>query len=88
MDNRFSNIFNLTEDNAIALIAKPLNEEDTTSERYVGVCHLVNFPTPRSIKTLIDVVKDPNPVMEHRIARRKAVEVLGRLKAQAGFFRP
>jgi bilin biosynthesis protein len=82
MDNRFSNIFNLTEDNAIALIAKPLTEADTTSERYVGVCHLVNFPTPRSIRTLIEVVKDNNPVMEHRIARRKAVEVLGRLKAK------
>ncbi len=81
MDNRFSNIFNLTEDQAIALLKKPLNTEDGTSERYVGAAHLINFPTERAINALIEAIKDPDPALENRIARRKAVESLGRLKA-------
>ena len=81
MDNRFSNIFNLTEDQAIALLKKPLNTEDGTSERYVGAAHLINFPTDRSINALIEAIDDRDPALENRIARRKAVESLGRLKA-------
>ena len=81
MDKRFSNIFNLTEDQAIALLKTPLGREDGTSERYVGAAHLINFPTPRAIQALIEAVEDRNPVLENRIARRKAVESLGRLKA-------
>lgn len=81
MDNRFSNIFNLTEDQAIALLKKPLDTEDGTSERYVGAAHLINFPTERSINALIEAVKDLDPALANRIARRKAVESLGRLKA-------
>ena len=81
MDNRFSNIFNLTEDQAIALLKKPLNSEDGTSERYVGAAHLINFPTERSINALIEAIEDRDPALENRIARRKAVESLGRLKA-------
>ena len=81
MDNRFSNIFNLTEDQAIALLKNPLNTEDGTSERYVGAAHLINFPTERSINALIEAIQDRDPALENRIARRKAVESLGRLKA-------
>ncbi len=81
MDKRFSNIFNLTEEQAIALLKKPLGSEDGTSERYVGAAHLINFPTARSIQALIEAVEERTPVLEHRIARRKAVESLGRLKA-------
>ena len=81
MDNRFSNIFNLTEDQAIALLKKPLNTEDGTSERYVGAAHLINFPTERSINALIEAIEDRDRSLENRIARRKAVESLGRLKA-------
>ena len=81
MDNRFSNIFNLTEDQAIALLKKPLNTEDGTSERYVGAAHLINFPSDRSINALIEAIEDCDPALENRIARRKAVESLGRLKA-------
>ncbi|MEM7757703.1 MAG: HEAT repeat domain-containing protein [Cyanobacteria bacterium P01_A01_bin.40] len=81
MDNRFSNIFNLTEEQAIALLKKPLNSEDGTSERYVGAAHLINFPTERSINALIEAIEDRDPALENRIARRKAVESLGRLKA-------
>ncbi len=81
MDKRFSNIFNLTEDQAIALLKKPLDSDDGTSERYVGAAHLINFPTQRSIQALIEAIQDNDPALENRIARRKAVESLGRLKA-------
>jgi bilin biosynthesis protein len=80
MDNRFSNIFNLTEDQAIALLKQPLNQENGTSERYVGAAHLINFPTERAINALIEAIQDLDPALENRIARRKAVESLGRLK--------
>ncbi|MDJ0688798.1 MAG: HEAT repeat domain-containing protein [Xenococcaceae cyanobacterium MO_188.B32] len=81
MDKRFFNIFNLTEDRAIALLKKPLDELEDKSERYVAASHLINFPTERSIQALIDTISDRNPDMYHRIARRKAIESLGRLKA-------
>jgi bilin biosynthesis protein len=81
MDNRFSNIFNLTEDQAIALLKQPLDTEDGTSERYVGAAHLINFPTKRAIQALIEAIEDRDPALANRIARRKAVESLGRLKA-------
>ena len=82
MDNRFANMFNLTEDYAIALLKKPLEELQDKSERYVAASHLINFPTQRSINALIETIQDPNPDMFHRIARRKAVESLGRLNAK------
>ena len=81
MDKRFFNIFNLTEDQAIALLKKPLDELEDKSERYVAVAHLINFPSERSIQALIETIQDQNSEMYHRIARRKAVESLGRLKA-------
>ena len=83
MDKRFFNIFNLTEEEAIALLKKPLEELEDQSERYVAVSHLINFPTERSIQALIQTIEDQNPEMYHRIARRKAVESLGRLKASS-----
>lgn len=83
MDKRFFNIFNLTEDQAIDLLKKPLDLLENKSERYVAASHLINFPTERSIQALIETIQDPNPEMYHRIARRKAVESLGRLKAES-----
>ena len=81
MDQRFSNIFNLTEEQAIALLKQPLDTEDGTSERYVGAAHLINFPSDRSINALIEAIGDRDPALANRIARRKCAESLGRLKA-------
>lgn len=76
-------MFGLTEDEAIALLTKPLEELAEKSERYVAASHLSNFPTQRSIQALIETIKDDNPDLYHRIARRKAIESLGRLKAKS-----
>ena len=83
MDRRFANIFGLTEEQAIDLLKTSSDRLEDRSDRYVAVSHLANFPTERSIRALIETVCDPNPAMYHRIARRKAVESLGRLKAKA-----
>jgi bilin biosynthesis protein len=81
MDKRFSNLFNLTEAQAIALLDTPpaqLKEEDS---RYVAAAHLVNFPTEQSIQALIRAVQETDPTLDNRIVRRKSVETLGRLEA-------
>jgi len=79
MDKRFSNMFGLTEDQAIALLQTKPDKLESPTDRYVAVAHLINFPTERSINALIEVIKNPDPEMYNRITRRKAVESLGRL---------
>jgi bilin biosynthesis protein len=81
MDKRFFNLFNLTEEQAIALLDTPpaqINEEDS---RYIAAAHLVNFPSEHSINALIRAVKQTQPSLDNRIVRRKSIETLGRLKA-------
>lgn len=83
MDKRFFNIFpGLTEDKAIAILKTPLEELEDKSERYIAASHLVNFPSEAAINALIATIEDRNPVLEHKIARRKAIETLGRLEAK------
>ncbi|MEM8779220.1 MAG: HEAT repeat domain-containing protein [Cyanobacteria bacterium P01_G01_bin.49] len=81
MDKRFFNFFNLTEDQAIALLQTPLDQLKDQTDRYVAASHLVNFPTERSINALIEAIENPDPALYNRIARRKALETLGRLEA-------
>ncbi|NES83201.1 MAG: HEAT repeat domain-containing protein [Moorea sp. SIO2B7] len=81
MDNRFANLFGLTEEQALTLLKTPLDQLEDKSERYVAASHLINFPTERSINALIEAVQDRDPQLYNRIARRKSVESLGRLKA-------
>jgi len=81
MDKRFLNFFNLTEDQAIALLDTPQNQISEDDSRYIAASHLVNFPTERSIQALIRAVQQTDPTLENRIVRRKSVETLGRLQA-------
>jgi bilin biosynthesis protein len=81
MDQRFFNLFNLTEDEAIALLDSPLDQIDEGNSRYTAASHLVNFPTEQSINALMRAVQQTDPRMENRIVRRKSIETLGRLKA-------
>jgi bilin biosynthesis protein len=81
MDNRFSSLFNLTEDQAITLLDTPQDQISENDSRYIAASHLVNFPTERSIQALIRAVQQTDPVMENWIVRRKSVETLGRLRA-------
>ncbi|MGK7928237.1 MAG: HEAT repeat domain-containing protein [Spirulina sp.] len=83
MDRRFFNMFpGLTEEKAIAILRTPLAELEDPSELYIAASHLINFPSEASIDALIDTIRDRNPEQAHHIARRKAIESLGRLKAK------
>ncbi|GFE69646.1 HEAT repeat domain-containing protein [Chroococcus sp. FPU101] len=81
MDTRFSNIFNLTQDQAIALLQTPLDDLEDKTDRYIAASHLVNFPGERTVNALIEAIHNPDPHLYNKITRRKAIESLGRLKA-------
>ena len=81
MAQRFFNIFNLTEQQAIALLKTPLAQLEDLSDRYLAASHLASFPSLNSINALIETVENQDRHQFHRIARRKAIESLGRLKA-------
>jgi bilin biosynthesis protein len=82
MDKRFLNLFALTEDEAIDLLDTPLDQLQEDDSRYVAAAHLAAFPTERSINALMRAVQNTETSLENRIARRKAVESLGKLKAK------
>ncbi|MGF1604241.1 MAG: HEAT repeat domain-containing protein [Thermosynechococcaceae cyanobacterium] len=82
MDKRFIKLFNLTEEQAIAILDTPPDQVSKTDSRYVAASHLVNFPTAPTIKALIRAVQQTDPALQNRIVRRKSLETLGRLKAQ------
>lgn len=82
MDKRFFNLYNLTQQEAIALLDSPKDETDGGNSRYTAAAHLVNFPTDDSINALIRAVENTDSSLDNRIVRRKAVETLGRLKAK------
>jgi bilin biosynthesis protein len=81
MDKRFSNLFNLTEAQAIALLDTPPDQLGEEDSRYVAAAHLVNFQTEQSIQALIRAVQQTDPALDNRIVRRKSIETLGRLEA-------
>jgi bilin biosynthesis protein len=81
MDKRFINLFNLTEDQAIALLDTPQDQLDEEDSRYIAASHLVNFPTDKTIAALVRAIQTTDPQLDNRIVRRKSVETLGRLEA-------
>ena len=72
----------LSEEKAIAILRTPFAELEDPSELYIAASHLINFPTEAAIDALIDTIRHPYPEQAHQIARRKAVESLGRLDAK------
>ncbi len=83
MDNRFSRLFNLTEEQAIEILNAPADDSDEASSRYIAASHLVNFDSEASVAALIRAAQNAEPDLDNRIVRRKAVESLGRLKVKA-----
>ena len=81
MDKRFASFFNLTEEQAIAVLDTPQAQISENDSRYIAASHLVNFPTEQSIQALIRAVYQDDPRLDNRIVRRKSLETLGRLKA-------
>jgi bilin biosynthesis protein len=81
VNKRFFNIFNLTEDEAIAILDTPQDQIGEDDSRYIAASHLVNFHSDRSIEALMRAVQNTDPTLDNRIVRRKSVETLGRLQA-------
>ena len=81
MDKRFFKLFNLTEEQAIAILETPADKLDDPYDRYIAASHLVNFSTSKSIAALIAAVENTDDHLDNRSVRRKAAETLGRLEA-------
>ncbi|MBE9029773.1 HEAT repeat domain-containing protein [filamentous cyanobacterium LEGE 11480] len=83
-NNRFANLFGLSEADAIVLLDTPIDQLGEEDSRYVAAAQLAYFPSEASIQALIRAVYNNDPAFDNKITRRKAVESLGKLKAQAG----
>ncbi|MBL1210060.1 HEAT repeat domain-containing protein [Geminocystis sp. GBBB08] len=81
MDKRFSSLFSITEDQAIKLLQTPLEQLEDPSDRYAAASNLVYFKSERSIQALIEAIENCDDQLYNRITRRKAIETLGRFKA-------
>ncbi len=82
MDKRFSNLFGLSEADAIALLETPQEEVGEDDSRYIAAAQLANCPTEGAIDALIKAVeRTEDTTLDNRIVRRKAIESLGRLQA-------
>ena len=82
MDKRFGSLFNITEERAIKLLQTPLEQLEDPSDRYAAASHLVRFKSDRSIMALIDAINNCDDQLYNVITRRKAIETLGRFKAE------
>jgi bilin biosynthesis protein len=79
----FDNIHpGLSQDDAIRLLSAPLAELESQSDPYMAAAHLINFPGRESETALMALVVDADQSQPRKLARRKAVEVLGRLGCQ------
>jgi bilin biosynthesis protein len=81
--NRFANLFGLTEAESIALLDTPEAELAEGESRYVAASQLAFFPSEASIQALLRALDCHTPTLDNKIARRKAIESLGKLKAQS-----
>ena len=80
MAGAFDNIHpGLSQEEAIRLLSLPVEELASQSDPYMAAAHLINFPGPETEAALLALVKDPDQTQPRRLARRKSVEVLGRL---------
>ena len=79
--SRFDNIHQgLSHEEALRILTLPLDQLESASDYYMAVSHLINFPGEPTQRALIELLNDPDEQQAKKLARRKAVEVLGRLK--------
>ncbi len=83
MSGAFDNIHpGLTQPEAIGMLLTPIDQLESQSDPYMAAAHLLNFPGPSTEQALLALVEDQDQSQPRRLARRKAVEVLGRLDCQ------
>lgn len=84
MADRFANLFGLSAADAITLLDTPIEQLGADDSRYTAAAQLAYFPSEAAIAALIRAVQNTHPDFDNKITRRKAIESLGKLKAQAG----
>ena len=79
--SRFDNIhLGLSQEEALRILTLPVDELESASDYYMAASHLINFPGEATEEALIKLVVESSDNQSMRLARRKAVEVLGRLQ--------
>lgn len=79
--SRFDNIhLGLSQEEALRILTLPVDELESASDYYMAASHLINFPGEATEEALIKLVVESGDNQSMRLARRKAVEVLGRLQ--------
>ena len=80
MTGRFDNIHpELTCEHARQILLQPIHELESQSDYYMAASHLINCPGPETEQALVDLLDNLSNDQAVKIAKRKAVEVLGRL---------
>ena len=80
MGDAFNNIHpELTCAHAYQILTTPIDQLESKSDFYMAAAHLINFPGNRTEQILLDFLSQPSGEQAVQIAKRKAVEVLGRL---------
>jgi bilin biosynthesis protein len=79
--SRFDNIhLGLSQEEALRILTLPVDELESASDYYMAASHLINFPGTATEEALIQLVVEAKDNQSMKLARRKAVEVLGRLQ--------
>lgn len=82
-NNSYDNIHpGLSHHGALAILEQSLDSLDSASDYYMAVAHLVNFPGNKTEEALLRLIETSSSEQAVNLARRKAVEVLGRLGVQ------
>ena len=80
MTSKFNNIHpGLSFENALSILETPESDLEFSSDYYMAVCHLLNFPGARTEDALLTVANNESDTQATRLARRKSLEILGRL---------
>ena len=72
----------LSHHDALAILEQSLESLDSASDYYMAAAHLVNFPGNKTEEALLRLIDNSSNAQAVNLARRKAVEVLGRLGVQ------
>jgi len=74
--NPFNNLPKINKIDAINILRRPISEVKLLADYYKAVFHLANFPSEESEIVLLDFIKYDYEILEYKIAKRKAIEVL------------
>ena len=80
MPGTFDNIHpTLTQESALRILVSPEEDLEFSSDYYMAVSHLLNFPGAQTEDALLEIAKNESRSQAIRLARRKSLEVLARL---------